>query len=75
MVISLFQAYFVSNFGYHSNGLIKMPEFYTSIILLINQLDEIGDKQLSGFYSRGGKICPLMQVSMQKKTFWNELVC
>ena len=31
-----------------------MPEFYTWAILLINQLGEIGEKQLSIFGSRGG---------------------
>ena len=39
-----------------------MPEFYTWTILLINQLGEIGEKQLSVFGSRGGKIFPLMHV-------------
>ena len=39
-----------------------MPEFYTWAVLLINQLGEIGEKQLSFFGSRGGQICPLMHV-------------
>ena len=43
-----------------------MPEFYTWAILLINQLDEIGEKQLSVFGSRGGQICPLMHVPLYK---------
>ena len=41
-----------------------MPEFYTLAILLINQLDETGEKQLSVFGSRGGQICPLMHVPL-----------
>ena len=41
-----------------------MPEFYTWTILLINQLGEIGEKQLSVFGSRGGQICPLMHVPL-----------
>ena len=41
-----------------------MPEFYTWIILLINQSDEIGEKQLSVFGSRGGQICPLMHAPL-----------
>ena len=41
-----------------------MPEFYTWVILLINQLDEIGVKQLSVFVSRGGQNCPLMHVAL-----------
>ena len=36
-----------------------MPEFYTLVILLINQLGEIGEKQLSVFGSRGGQNLPL----------------
>ena len=39
-----------------------MPEFYTWAILLINQQDEIGEKQLSVFGSRGGQNSPLMHV-------------
>ena len=35
-----------------------MPEFYTSAILLINQQDEIGEKQLSVIDSRGGQNSP-----------------
>ena len=41
-----------------------MPEFYTWAILLINQLGEIGENQLSVFSSRGGQICLLMQVPL-----------
>ena len=41
-----------------------MPEFYTWTILLINQLDEIGEKQLSVFGFRGGQVCPLMHVPL-----------
>ena len=36
-----------------------MPEFSTWIIYLINQLGEIGEKQLSVLGSRGDQICPL----------------
>ena len=35
-----------------------MPEFYTWIILLIKQSEEIDEKQLSVFGSRGGQIGP-----------------
>ena len=46
-----------------------MPEFYPWTILLINQLGEIGKKQLSVFGSRGGQISPLMHVPLcQQKT-------
>ena len=37
-----------------------MPEFYTGVILLINQSEEIGEKQLSVLGSRGGQISPFM---------------
>ena len=37
---------------------------YTWTILLINQLGEIGETQLSVFGSRGGQICPLMHVPL-----------
>ena len=40
------------------------PEFYTWAILLINQLGEIVEKQLSVFGSRGGQICPLMHIPL-----------
>ena len=57
MEISLFYAYFVGHFCYHSNGKVKsMAEFYTWTILLINQFGEIGEKQLSVFGSKGGQI-------------------
>ena len=39
-----------------------MPEFYTWASLLINRIDEIGEKQLSVFGSRGGQICHLMHI-------------
>ena len=35
-----------------------MPEFYTWAILLINQSDEIGGKQLSILALEGAKIAP-----------------
>ena len=41
-----------------------MPEFYTWAIFLINQQDEIGEKQLSVFGSRGGQNSPLMHVPL-----------
>ena len=41
-----------------------MPEFYTLIILLINQLGEFSEKQLSVFGSKGGQIFPLMHVTL-----------
>ena len=41
-----------------------MPEFYTWVILLINQQDEIGEKQLSVFGSLGGQNSPLMHVPL-----------
>ena len=41
-----------------------MPEFYTWTILLITQQDEIDEKQLSFFGSRGGQISPLMHVPL-----------
>ena len=41
-----------------------MPEFYTWAILLMNQLDEIREKQLSVFGSKGGQNCPLMHVPL-----------
>ena len=43
-----------------------MPEFYTWTVLLVNQLGEIGEKQLSVYGSSGGQICPLMHVPL-----WN----
>ena len=39
-----------------------MPDFYTWAILLINKEDEISEKQLSVFGSRGGQNSPLMHV-------------
>ena len=41
-----------------------MSEFYTWAILLTNKLDEIGEKQLSVFGSRGGQSGPLMHVPL-----------
>ena len=43
-----------------------MPDFYTlaNIILLINQSEEIGEKQLSVFCSRGGQKSSLMHVAI-----------
>ena len=43
---------------------VTIAEFYTWIILLINQSREICQKQLSVFGSRGGKISPLMHVAL-----------
>ena len=39
-----------------------MPKFYTSVILLINQSKEIGEKPFLVFVSRGGQNSPLMHV-------------
>ena len=41
-----------------------MPEFYTWAILLINQQDKIGEKQVSVLGSRGGQNSPLMHVPL-----------
>ena len=41
-----------------------MPKFYTSVILLINQSKEFGEKQFLVFGSRGGQISPLMDVPL-----------
>ena len=41
-----------------------MPEFYTWASLLINQIDEIGEKQLSVFGSKGGQIFHLMYIAL-----------
>ena len=41
-----------------------MPVFYTWVILLINQSEEIGKNQLSDFGSRGSQISPLMHVAL-----------
>ena len=41
-----------------------MPEFYTWASLLINRIDEIGEKQLSVFGSRGGQIRHLMHIAL-----------
>ena len=39
-----------------------MPEFYTWVILLINQSEEIGEKQLQVVGSREGQISLSMHV-------------
>ena len=39
-----------------------MPEFYTWVVLLIYQSEEIGEKQFSDLGFRGGQISPLMHV-------------
>ena len=41
-----------------------MPDFYTRVILLNSQSEEISDKQLSDYGHRGGQISPLMQVAL-----------
>ena len=41
-----------------------MPEFNIWVILLINQLDEIDERQHSVFGYRVGKICPLMLAAL-----------
>ena len=57
MAISLFLAYFVDHFCYHSNSKSKIkPGYYILVILLINQSKEIGEKQFSVFGSRGGQM-------------------
>ena len=43
-----------------------MPKFYTSVILLINQLKEIDEKQFSFSGSRGGQNGPLMHVTLSE---------
>ena len=44
----------------------QILELYTSTILLVDQMDEICEKQLSVFGSRGGQISPLMHVPLRK---------
>ena len=39
-----------------------MPKFYSSVILLINQSEEICEKQFSVWGSKWGQISPLMHV-------------
>ena len=41
-----------------------MPEFYTWAIYLINQFDEIGEKQLKVFGSRGDQICSSIHLAL-----------
>ena len=65
MTISLFQAYFVGFFVTIATVKFKyMSKFYTSVIHLINQSKEIGEKQFLVFGSRGGKISPLMRIPL-----------
>ena len=47
-----------------------MPEFYTWAILLRNQQDEIGERQLSVFGSRGGQNSHLMHVPLSTVSFY-----
>ena len=49
-----------------------MPEFYTWAILLINQQNKIGEKQLSVFGSRGGQNSPLMHVPLPRGFYFHE---
>ena len=44
-----------------------MPDFYTSVVLLINQSEEIDEKKVSDFDSRGDQ-SPLMHVAPMNKT-------
>ena len=78
MTISLFSAkYFVGHFCYITRAMVKvnyMPEFYTWVILLMNQSEEIDEKQLSVFSFRGGQISPLMHIhSVAISEFPNQL--
>ena len=41
-----------------------MPKFDTSVILLMTQSKEIGEKQFLVFGSRGGQISPLMHIPL-----------
>ena len=41
-----------------------MPDFYTWVIPLNNQSEDVGEKQLSVYGSRGGQISPLMHVAL-----------
>ena len=41
-----------------------MPEYYTWVNYSINQSEEIGEKQLSDFGSRGGQISPLRHIPL-----------
>ena len=45
-----------------------MLKFYTSVILLIQQSNEIGEKHFSVFGSRGGQNSSLMHVPLWNKT-------
>ena len=41
-----------------------MSDFYTWVVLRMNQSEENGEKQLSDFGSRGGQISPLMHIAV-----------
>ena len=47
----------------------KIPDYHIWVIFLTNQLDEIGEKQLSVFSFRGGQISPLIHVA---QNLWAE---
>ena len=65
MAISLFLAYFVRIFCYHSNGKSKITAWILHlVILLTNQSDETNETQLSVSGSRGGQMCPLTHVAL-----------
>ena len=42
----------------------SMPEFYALVILLINQLGDFGEQQLSVIGTRGAHICYLMHLAL-----------
>ena len=44
-----------------------MAEFYAQVILLINQSEEIGEKQLSDLAPEGGQNSPLMDAPLSVK--------
>ena len=50
-----------------------MPEFYNWVILLINQSEEIVEKQLSDFGSIGGQNSPSMQVPLFIMTMYKHV--
>ena len=52
-----------------------MLKLYTTAILLINQSNEIGEKQYSVFGSRGGHISPLMHVPFYIRPSVYSFVC
>ena len=48
----------------------QKPDFYTKVILLINQSEEIGEKHFCLVLgSRGGKISPKMHVALFSSSF------